>query len=345
MRFSTKLTAAAATMAVAVASMPVAADADDAKAWFKGKTINVIVPFGPGGGFDTYARMMAPHFSKYLDATVVVQNQPGGGGLLALNKVYTAPPDGTSMILAQGTGAALAQVLERGGVRYDLAKMGYLGTVSTSPWVVLTSPKSDIKTFADLVKAGRTKLNWAASGPSDGQANGAKLTCEVLKLDKCKIVVGFKGSSGVALAVTRGEMDAMYVSDASAEKYIKSGGLHPIFVFAREKSKFVPQAPTVFSLTKFSKDDEWLIDYNSKLENLGRILITGPNIPADRMKVLQDMVKSVLTDKAFVAESEKRGRDILYSDAATTMNNVMGVIKNVTPEQRARVVKLLKVEG
>ncbi len=334
-----------ATLLLGLAALAGPAQAQAGKAYYKGKTITILVPFGPGGGFDIYARLMAPHLAKHLEATVVVQNLPGGGGLLALGKVYTATPDGSTMILAQGTGAALAQILERKGVRYDLAKMNFLGTVAHSPWIVVVGPKSPIKSLDDLIKAGRTKLSWGGSGPSDGLANGAKLACETLKLDKCNIVVGFKGSKGAALAVARGEMDAIYVSNSSAAEYIKSAGLRPIVVYGREKSKFVPNAPTIFSLQKFSKDEEWLIDYHGKLEDLGRVLITSPGVPADKLTAMQDVVKTVLTDKAFVEEANKRKRDILFRDAQTTRNNALSVIQDLTPEQKARVVKLLKVEG
>ena len=343
--FKRAMVGAAAAAALTVAATATGAVAADGKAAFKGKTVTILVPFGPGGGFDTYARLLAPEFAKQLDATVVVQNLPGGGGLLAMGRVYTAKPDGTTMILAQGTGAALAQILERGGVRYDLSKMGFVATVAYSPWVVTVGPKSTIKTFDDLVKAGRSKLSWAASGPSDGLANGAKLTCEVLKLDKCNIVVGFKGSKGAALAVTRGEMDAMYVSDSSAAVYIKSSGLRPIMVVSREKSKYVPNVPSIFSLAKFSKDDEWLLDYHSKLEDLGRVLITGPDIPAANLKALQDAAKAILTDKTFIETANKRRRDILFRSGEDTRKNVLSVINELTPEQRARVVKLLKLKG
>jgi tripartite-type tricarboxylate transporter receptor subunit TctC len=322
-----------------------AVQAQDARAFFKGKTVTFLVPFGAGGGYDLYARMLAPHYGKHTGATFVVKNQPGGGGLTAIGTTYVAKPDGTTMVIVQGTGAALAQLLGKEGVRFDLSKMGYLGTVAYSPWVVLASPKSNIGSFDDLVKAGRSKLSWAASGPSDGQANGAKLVCEVLKLDQCKIVVGYKGSKGAALSVTRGETDVMYVTDESGQSYVQSGDLKPILVFARNKSMVLPDLPTVFSLAKFSAEDEWLIDYHGKLEDLGRILVTSPGLPADRLKFLQDVTRAILTDEALIAEAKSKRREISYLDPEKTKANVMATIVDLTPEQKARVVKLLDVKG
>src|SRR5258706_13448773 len=80
------------------------------EAFYKGKTVKMIVGYGPGGGYDVYARMLAPHLSKVLGATVVVENQPGAGGLNALDKLYAAPPDGLQLMLANGTPAAMPQL-------------------------------------------------------------------------------------------------------------------------------------------------------------------------------------------------------------------------------------------
>src|SRR3954466_2868335 len=81
------------------------------EAYYKGKTVKMIVGYGPGGGYDAYARMIAPHLSKALGATVVVENQPGAGGLNALNRIFTAPPDGLQMMIVNGTAASMSQLL------------------------------------------------------------------------------------------------------------------------------------------------------------------------------------------------------------------------------------------
>ena len=106
----------------------------------------MIVGYGPGGGYDAYARMIAPHLSKALGATVIVENQPGAGGLSALNRLYVATPDGLQTMIVNGTGAALAQILHQKAVRFDLGKLGYLATVSSSPWIWLATPNSPINT-------------------------------------------------------------------------------------------------------------------------------------------------------------------------------------------------------
>src|ERR1700736_3050409 len=112
---------------VLMVAAPATRAQDAERAYFNGKTVRLVVGYGPGGGYDAYARMIAPHLSKALGASVMVENQPGAGGLVALNRIYTAVPDGLTMMIVNGTGAALSQLTEQVGVRYDLGQLGYLG--------------------------------------------------------------------------------------------------------------------------------------------------------------------------------------------------------------------------
>ena len=172
---------AAAWAFIGVACGAAASRAEDAAAYYKGKTVRIIVGYGPGGGYDAYARMIAPVFARYLGASVVVENQPGAGGLTALDNLYVAPKDGLQTMLVNGTGAGLAQLVGQSTARYDLAKMGHLGTVSASPWIWLVSPKSQISTAQQAIDAHR-QLMWSGSGPMDGLSDGAAFSCAALQL-------------------------------------------------------------------------------------------------------------------------------------------------------------------
>ena len=208
---------AACVALLAACGRPAAAQTTDD--YYKGKTVRIVVGYGPGGGYDIYARMIAPYFAKALGAAVIVENQPGAGGIAALNRIMTAPPDGLQVMIVNGLGASLAQLVGQSGVRYDLGKFGHLGTVSASPWMWLVNAGSPYKTPADVIAA-RKRIMWAASGPMDGLSDGAAFSCAALALD-CGIVMGYPGSNEAALAVGKGEMDAIYVSDTSANNYVK----------------------------------------------------------------------------------------------------------------------------
>ena len=324
------------------ASLSAHADQSEEAAFYKGKTVRLIVGYGPGGGYDVYARMIANDIGKHLGANVIVENQPGAGGITALNNLTTLPPDGLAMMIVNGTGAALAQLVGQTGVRYDLGKVEHLGTVSASPWVWLVSNDSPYKTPNDALKANKDVM-WGGSGPMDGLSDGAAFTCEALKM-KCRVVMGYGGSNEVALAITKGEMDSMYVSDTSANNYVKGGQLIPVAVIGRKKSRFFPEVKTIFDLAKLDKDEEWLFDFRANLEALGRILVTTPKVPTQRLTFMRAAVKAALTDPELVAEGEKTQRYLEFEDAQITEKRAQSIVTDITPAQRKRVVDILAIK-
>ena len=340
MRMGSKIGMALA--AVLAASLSVNAPARAEDPFFKGKTIKLIVGYGPGGGYDAYARMLAGPIGQKLGATVVVENQPGAGGVNALNKVYAAQGDALQMMIVNGTAAAMAQLVEQSGVRYDLSRTGHLGTIAKSPWVWLVPKDSPIHTPQDALKAGKP-IRWAASGPVDGLSDGAWITCEALKL-KCEVIIGYKGSADAGRAVMQGEMDAIYVSDTSAFNYYKTGNVRPIAVVNRSPSRFFPGVRTIFEAMQISQDGQWLIDFHSTIEDLGRILVTPPGVAPAQLKALQEAVTAVLTDKEMIALGEKTRRYIEPIDPAQTLINVRKVVTEPTAEQRARLRQVMRLD-
>lgn len=334
--------ATAGALLAALATAPAAnAQADDA-GFFKGKTIKLVVGYGPGGGYDAYARMLAGPIGEKLGATVVVENQPGAGGVNALNRIYAAKGDPLQMMIVNGTAAAMAQLVGQTGVRYDLAKMGHLGTIAASPWVWLVHSKSPIKTPQDAVKHD-SPIRWSASGPIDGLADGAWVTCEALKL-KCEVIIGYKGSNDAARAVMQGEMDSIYVSDTSAANYAATGEVRAVAVMNRKPSRFFPGVKTIFEAIPVSEEGKWLIDFHSTVEDLGRILVTPPDVPPAQLKALQKAVMDVLNDPEIIAMGKKTKRYVEPEDPQQTLKNVKAVVEDMTEEQRKRLRQVMRLD-
>ncbi len=309
------------------------------QAYFAGKTVRFVVGFGAGGGYDSYARMLAPYLSKTLGAKVIVENRPGAGGLVALNGVYIAPPDGLTIMIVNGTAAVFSQLTDLQGARYDLAKIGYIATLSAPPSLWTAGPQAQVKTIAQALTGGR-KWRWAASGPVDSLSDGAAFTCAGLKLD-CQIVLGYKGSNDAALAVSRGEMDALFVTDTSANTYVQSNGLVPLATIGRNRSRFFPELPTIFEAAKLDAEQQWIFDFRHVAQSLGRILVVPPGLTEDRLAFLEATVKKALSDPSFLAEGEKRQLYTDYVDAAGTRKNATSIVTTVTPEQRKLVQDIL----
>ena len=322
-------------LCVAAASSASAQTPPAAAEFFKGKTLHLVLGVGVGGGFDTYAHLLAPHLGKALGATVVVETLPGAGQLIAINRIYAAPPDGLSIMLLNGTPAALSQIIEQDNARFDLTRMEHLGIVNASPSMWLAGAKSGITTPADAMKPGR-KVLFGGTGPTGGLADPAALTCEVLHL-QCKIVIGYKSSADVVLAVERGEIESVYTSDSSALHYDRSGRVKAIANMARERSKLLPHVPTLFELINIPPEDAWIVDFRADLDELGRIFVTTPGVPLDRLTVLREALHKILTDPAVVAEGAAAERFIDYRNWKSAQEMMRRAIKDVPPDRKARV--------
>ncbi len=327
-----------------VVLQPLIARAQSAEAnYYRGKTVRLVVGYGAGGGFDLYARMIAPYLGKALGASVIVENQPGAGGIAALNRMMTMPPDGLQIMLVNGSAAIFSQFTDQQGVRFDLAKLEHLGTVSGAPWVWLVTSTAPYNTAQQAIDA-KKRFQWSAGGPIDGLSDGAAFTCEALKLD-CNIVLGYPGSNESALSVAKGEMDMMYIVDTSAVNYVSGGQVKVIAAMGRTRSRIFPDTPTIFEAVKLSPEAAALLDFHATADRLGRILVAAPGTPPDRVAFLADAVKATLTDPALVAEGEKSQRFIGFVDAAATRMGALAILSDPTPDQKKRMNEILaKVE-
>lgn len=329
--------AAGGLAAVAFMLVPPAASADDA--YYKGKTIRIVVGFGVGGGYDAYSRMLAPEFAKRLGATVVVENQPGAGGLSSLNRFARAPGDGLQMTLVNGTSAAVSQLIGDKALRFDLTELKQLGITDYSPWLLLVQPKSPHKTLQDLMNR-KEPLQFGASGRLDALGVGALFACHTIKLN-CKVVAGYKGSAQVSLALAQGEMDALYVSHTSAYNYVKAGSAKPIVTWNRERSDLFPDLPAVTEVLKLTDEQLWWVDTRNTIEGLGRMLVAPPSTPKAQVDTLRAAAKEILTDKAFIAAAEKKKRPIKFIEAPKVEQMLRTLLTEISPQQKEAIKKLL----
>jgi tripartite-type tricarboxylate transporter receptor subunit TctC len=321
-----------------LASMPARAQVagtPDVKAFYRANTVRLIVGAGTGGGYDLFARLIAPHLAKALGTTVIVENQPGAGGLGALNRFAVANPDGLRIIIVNGVAAAMSQIVQLSNVQYDLPKLGILGIVNAEPWVWLISPKLPERTLADMQRLNR-QIMWGGSGLISGLADGAAMTCDALKLN-CKIVTGYPGSNEVALAMSRGEVDSLYVSELPALNYVSSGSGRIIAALARQRVRSFPDTPTIFEAVELTAEQKASFSFRIALDELGRILMTPPGLPADRLAYLQDVVGQVLQDPGLIEEGERRQLYIDYRSPPQTAALIKTVYGSLTAERREKL--------
>lgn len=287
----------------------------------EGQSIELIVPYSPGGGYDQYARVLAPVLGEELGANVAVINQPGAGGLLATNQLLSAEPDGTTIAILNMTGHVGSALGGAEGVQYDPRDFGYIGRISSEPDVVLTSATGPYGTFEDLVEAAESNpVTFAATGPGANDYVDALMLESVLGLD-AEPVTGFEGGDEASLAMVQGNVDAHARSLNSQLPVVRSGDANAVLIMGSEPSEELPDTPTVVDLAENDEQRE-LLEFHSNLIESGRAFATPPGIDAGCLDQLRDAYESVVTDEEFMAESAENGRPISFAGGADVQETV-----------------------
>lgn len=289
---------------------PLTASAETAAEFYRGKVVKLVVGYGAGGGYDAYARMLAPHLEQRLGATVVVENRPGGGGMVAISQLASGEGDGLTLVLANLEAAALGQLLDSPGIRFDITALPVIARVAGEAKVLLLSAQSPYRTVADLQAAERP-IKWSAGGKTDAIADSVAMASEALGL-RSEIIIGYKGAKEAALAAIRGETDGLVASVGSARSLAKNGDLLLAAVLDRVRDPLLAEVPTIFEVAELSEAQAWWIDYRARLSGLGRTLLAAPGTPEDRLAFLRAAADAVLTDAAVLAEAEATKRPLGY---------------------------------
>ena len=305
---------AATAIAGLLSAAPAAAAQDSVEATFKGKQISVIVGSSPGGGYDTYARLLARHFGAAIpgNPTVVVQNMSGAGSNRAAGYIYSvAPKDGTA-IGAIFPGAVLQPLLSDVPVQHDPNKLVYLGSANSDVYVCYVRSDAAVKTFKDLFDK---ELIVGASNPGATTYDLPLLLNNILGT-RFRIVTGYPGSREITIALDRGEVQA-----ACGLGWTGIEVLHPDW-FAEDKIRVLVQLSTKghADLNKRgvpragdfarSDDERKVIELVISKGIFGRPYVLPPGVPPDRVAALRKAFVVALNDKNLRMEADKMQFDV-----------------------------------
>jgi len=335
---SRKFGLAAALCLLASLTLIAPASAEDAAAFYKGKTVHFIVGYSPGGGYDTYARLLAPHFEKATGATVVVENKPGAGGITALNQLVRGTPDGLAFQMLNGEASILSQLTGKPGVAYDMNKVSDIARVAEEPHFLLVNPKMP-DTLKAIIASGK-KVKFSAGSRTDNLGDYAAVLCEALKMN-CQIITGYKGSKGASLAMFNGEADALTISESSGLRYASGGKAKIILTIGHERSKYKPNIPTVYEAFKLTPQQKWWFDFRLGIKSFGRAIVGPPGIPANRLAYLRKVWKGIITDPAVIKELAKRRRGLNYAPPDVMEKAVKDALGSLPADKRKIVNEVL----
>jgi len=211
---------------------------------FPEQPVHIVVPFGPGGLADITMRALGERLAPLLGKPVVIENQPGAGGVTAALAVKKAKPDGhTLLVVVNGT--AIAKSLFK-ALPYDpQADFAPVSLVAYFDLVVAVNP-ARYATLKDLVAAAKAapgKLNFATINPGSTQNLSAQLFKSVAGIDVT--VVPFRTTPDAAASVVSGEADAVFESYATLKGLVAGGRLKPLATSASKSYGYLPGVPTV----------------------------------------------------------------------------------------------------
>jgi tripartite-type tricarboxylate transporter receptor subunit TctC len=274
--------------------------------FFKGKTITYIVSTKPGGGYDTYGRVICKHMQKYIPgATIIVKNVPGAGNIIGANEIFFARPDGLTMGTFN-TGLIYAQIIGQEGIKFDLAKYSWIGKASSDPRLLIVSIKSPYKTLKDVIES-KEPLKMSTAGVGTLNHNETLIVAEALKAN-LKPIPGYMGRED-EMAMMRGEVTGTMGSYSGLVGFIKSKECRVLLQLAAKKHKDLPDVPLASEL-KISESGSKLMSLVVGNSELGRFTAAAPNLPPGRLEVLRNAYKSALTDPELLKEAQKVGLDI-----------------------------------
>ena len=337
-----------ATLASAVAlSFGVTiASADPVADFYKGKRITFIVPTAPGGSYHAYGLQITRHMGKHVPGhpTLVLQNMPGAGAIVAMNYLYNvAPKDGTTIaIIARALPTAPLLYGEESKAQFEATKFNWLGSLVKEMGMGAVSRKAPATTLADMRK---TEIILGASGPESDPAMYARLFNQLYGT-KFKVIAAYSGQIETLHAVEKGEIHGLFLSgwSGSGRAFVKdkvAAGEWATFVqMGLDKDPAHAETPTIMEVIT-NPQDQAVLRFLFGRQILGQPFALPPDVPADRVAMMRDAFRKAVDDPGMREELERQ-RFALSPVYGEDAQRIMGELYATPPEVIKRAQALVK---
>lgn len=320
-----------------------------ADSFYKGKVLTIVVGVTPGGAYDVWARMIASHMSKHIpgNPSIIVQNMPGAGGLVAANYVYSvAKPDGLTTVMPANR-LYIDQFVGRSEVKFDVRKFLWIGNPQRYYTVMYMRADTPYKSITDVINA-RTPPKCGAPGTNSTGYTLAQLLEDAVGA-KFDFVLGYPGASEIDLAVERGEVVCRghdiinHFSGATYRGWHERGFDRHIVQDSPKRDAKLPDTPTLFELMDKYKTPQLsrrTAEFISASAEFGRPMLTTPGTPAARVKILREAYAQTMKDPAFIAQADK-AQLVLQPSSGEELQSLANRIMDQPAEVVQKVKKIL----
>jgi len=285
---------------------------EEALDYFVGRTITYLVPGKPGGGYDTYARLITRYMAEQMPGTrFVVKNTPGAGGLLAVHQLYAAKPDGLTLA-SVNTGLIYAQLVDSDALRFKLRELNWIGKSASDARVLVIGKMSPFRSVADLQRHDQPAL-LGASGVGSASYNETLLIRGLLGLN-VRIIPGFRGENS-ELAIMRGDIDGRLHSYSSVRSFVEKGEASIILQLSGSAplGNGIPLARDLVN----ESDSATVFDVMDAVVDLGRLTAAPPGVSAERLGALRAAYARALSDPALLQEAASLHLSIAPADGGS----------------------------
>jgi tripartite-type tricarboxylate transporter receptor subunit TctC len=307
--------------------------ADAVADFYRGRTIDFVIGYSPGGLYDLYGRLIAEFMGAHIPGKprIVPRNMPGASSRLAAGYIFKiAPQDGTEIAIASQS-LALEQALGA-SLQFDMSKMNYIGNPVSENDVIVTWAASGVKTLDEATKREVT-IGSTGNDPSSYYPK----TTNALLGTKFKIVFGYPGGSDIDLAMERGEVGGRGSSTwntwtSSRADWLRDKKINVLVQVGLAKERDLPDVPLLLEKAK-NDQDRAVLQLLSSQTMVGKQIFVGPTVPADRVAALRAAFDATMKDPAFLAQAKKQSFDInpvRGQDLQKIVEAMLGMPKPVT---------------
>ena len=309
--------------------------------FYAGKQINLIVGATPGGGYDTQARLVARHWGKHIpgNPTVVVQNMPAAGSLAATNYIYNvAAKDGTVVALVM-RGMLLIKNWNPAAVRFDLAKLNWIGSVNSEVAVTAVWHTAPQKSARDLFEQ-----ELIVGGSTGVDPETTPRLFNALLGTKFKIINGYPGTTEIILAMERGELQGIGDWSWSSMKtarpdWIRDRKVTVLMQAGLQKEPELGDVPSALDFVKNDADRKVMELYLTQ-KTVARPVIAPPGVPADRLAALRAGFIALAQDKDFLADAQTAKLEVAPV-SGEAVDKVIALIAAASPDTSDRLGKAI----
>jgi tripartite-type tricarboxylate transporter receptor subunit TctC len=306
--------------------------------FYRGRSVDLYISGGVGGGYDLYARTVARHIGKHIpgNPTILPKNMEGGGGIRLANWLYNVGARDGTVIGAVTRAMAFEPLLGNTSAQYVATKFNYIGSANDEISVCVAWHTSGVKTLGD---AQTMQLIVGATGVADDTYQYPALLNHMFGT-RFRIILGYRGGNEINLAMERGEVQGRCNIPWSTVKatrgfWIDENKVNVLMQYSLGKHPDLPKVPLIMDLAE-TEDQRTILRLIFGRQVMGRPFAAPPGVPEDRVDALRNAFMETMADKEFLAEADKARLEVTPVSGDKIERLVLEVYRNTTPELAAR---------